>query len=330
MIEKKSILVLIGLATVLLIAGLIYRFYPYFLYKNTSNLTHVPTNTVKEPTQPLSLSDYVNYLNSLNRSEPAAVASGVRVLERSILNFSTNEADQSFLALNTFYIEALNHCNETFWQNESLVAKLRTTTQRYSKSKLFEYLNKPSALQKDPEIKNLVQQISSCGFILSTREGDFYFAENPDFFYNRFSKYLSESLRDFLNLRRQEATEGFAEDAGLQISFSKIGERIINWELYIDKYPDSPLQELANYHYHLYLGTFLFGMDNSRTFEQKRLKPEIKKVYENFKLRFANTKSGSLISRYYEILRSDDFKYTKAAEGFLRNNHVQILPGIQP
>ncbi len=326
--NKKIIFAGLSVIT-LIVAGLIYRFYPYFLYKNTG-FAQIQTKQAKEPTQPLTLSDYQNYLNTLDRSEPAAVASGIRVLERSIANFSVDEADQAFLSFNTYYVEALNHCNETFWQNEGLIAKLRTATKGLSAPKVFEYLNNPSPSRKDPEIRNLVKQTNSSGFVIIKREGSFYFDENADFLYQRFSKYLSVSLRDFLNLRRQEAAEGFAEDAGLTISFAKIGERIINWENYLNNYPNSPLKELANYHYQLYLGTFLFGIDNTEVFERKRLKPEIRKVYESFITKNIKTKSGNLISRYYNVLRSNDFKYTKAAANFLRENQVQILPGFEP
>lgn len=323
-------LLFIGLAILILTIGsLIYHFYPYFLYK-TNGFAQVQANPDKEPTQPLSLTDYQNYLITLDRSKPSAVASGIRALELSIPHFSIDEADQSFLAFNTYYIEALNYCNEIFWQNDRLVTKLRKATQGLSASKTHEYLNKPSSLQKDPEIRNLVQQTNSSGFVLKMRQGSFYFDENSDFLYNRFSKYLSVSLRDFLNLRRQETAEGFTEGAKLQISFAKIGERIIDWENYLNEYPDSPLKELAIYHYQLYLSTFLFGIDDTKVFERKSLKPEIKKVYEDFQLRFAKTRSGNLISRYYKVLRAYDFKYTKAAEKFLYDNQIQILPGFEP
>lgn len=326
----KKKLILAGLALFTLItAGLLYRFYPYFLYKKM-DFAQVQARPDKEPTQPLSLTDYQNYLITLDRANPSAVASGIRVLELSIPHFSVNEADQSFLAFNTYYVEALNHCNETFWQNDRLVAKLRTGTQGLSASKIHEYLNKPSSLQKDPEIQKLVQQTNSSGFILMIHQGSFYFDENSDFLYNRFSKYLSVSLRDFLDLRRREKAEGFMEDAELQISFTKIGERIIDWETYLNKYPDSPLKELAIYHYQLYLSAFLFGIDDTKAFERKRLKPEIIKVYEDFQLRFAKTRSANLISRYYKVLRTNDFKYTKAAEKFLYDNQIQILPGFEP
>jgi hypothetical protein len=319
-----------GLAMILIIAaGLLYRFYPYFLYKNNSS-AQAQVKPGEEPTQPLSLSEYQNYLITLDRSNPAAVAGGIRVLEQSIPYYSLNDADQAFLAFNTYFVEALNHCNETFWQNEALISKLQTAIKGLNPPKTFEFLNKPSSMQKDSEIRNLVEQVNSCGFVIINREGTFYFDENADFLFNHFSKYLSVSLREFLNLRRRETAEGFTEDKDLLISFTKIGERIVDWENYLNNYPDSPLKELANYHYQLYLGTFLFGIDNTETFERKRLKPEIGKVYENFIKRFAKTKSAGLISRYYEVLKANDLKYTKAVEDFLRNNQVQILPGFEP
>lgn len=329
---KKNKIVLYITATVfgLTVAGLLYWFYPFFLYRNTSGPITNSTKPFKEPSQPLSLSGYLNYLNSLDRSDPAAIASGINVLEQSIPAFSIEEADQSFLAFNTFYIEALNLCNETFWQDEKLITKIKNATRGFSGNKLFEFLNQPSALQKDPDIKNLVQKVASSGFILTMREGDFCLIDNPDFLYQHFSKYLSESLRVFLELRRQDATEGFAYDSAAVISFPTIAKHIIDWETYLDKYPESLLQDLANYYYQLNLNTFFFGTANFKVFEKKHLKPEVGKEYKDFIKLYAKTKSGNLISRYYELLRSNDFKYSKTAENFLRTNHVQIFPGIEP
>lgn len=326
---KKKV-VLYGLAiAVVILAGLIYRFYPYFLYR-TLNPIPAPAQRLNEPMQALDLFGYQDYLGSLDRSELQSLASGIRVLERSIPNYSSEDADQSFLAFNTFYVESLNHYNETFWQNESLNAKLKSATENLSPSQAFEFLNTPSALQKDPEIKNLVQQVSSSGLIFAVSEGGFYFSENPDFLYNRFSKYLSESLRSFLELRRRETAEGLIGDIGFQGPFAKIGEQMVNWEKYLEKYPDSPLKELAVFQYQLYLGTFLFGMDNYKVFEDKRLKPEIRTVYQDFIQKYAHTKSANLINRYYFVLRDNNFKYTKATKSFLSENHVPILPGLEP
>lgn len=323
-------MVISGLAIlVIILAGLTYRFYPYFLYQSSHSIP-APAVPVKEPTQPLDLSGYQDYLSSLDRSKIQALADGIGVLERSIPNYSPEEADQSFLAFNTFYIESLNHYNETFWQNENLNAKLKSAIQNLTPAQAFEYLNIPSSSQKDQEIKDLVRQVNSSGLILAVSEGGFYFSENPDFLYNRFSKYLSESLRVFLELRRQETIEGFTNSAGLRIPFAKIGEQVINWEKYIEKYPDSPLKELADFQYQLYLGTFLFGMDNYKVFEDNRLKPDIGKVYQDFTQQYAHTKSANLINRYYQVLRANNFKFTKAVESFLSENHVPILPGLEP
>lgn len=325
---NKKIIVF-GIAMIILIgAGFSYRFYP-FLCQNVPTVL-VQASPLPGPTGPLNPSDYQTYLDSLDRSELQSLVRGVKILELNIPNYSLVEADQAFLAFNTFYIESLNYCNETFWQNESLNSKLRAAIQGLSPTQVNEYLNIPSGLQEDREIKNFVQQISDGGLILTASEGGFYLSENPDFLYNRFSQYLSPSLQAFLQLRRQETAEGFIGNNGLEIPFAKIGERVIKWEKYNDQYPDSPLGELADYQYQMYLGVFLFGIDTSKVFEDKQLKPEIRKVYENFEQLYADTKTANLISRYYDVLSANDFKYNEVVEKFLHDNHVPILPGLQP
>lgn len=325
--NKKVIM--FSIATLILIgADFSYHFYPHLSLNAPTVL--VQASPLPGPASPLNPLEYQAYLDSLDRSDLQSLVNGVKVLERNIPNYSLAEADQAFLAFNTFYIESLNYCNETFWQNESLNSKLRAAIQGLSPTQVNEYLNIPSSLQKDREIKNFVQQISDGGLILTASEGGFYLSENPDFLYNRFSQYLSPSLRAFLELRRQETAEGFIGNHGLEISFAKIGERVIRWEKYNDQYPDSPLGDLADYQYQMYLGVFLFGIDTSKVFEDKRLKPEFRKVYENFKQLYANTKTANLVSRYYDVLSANDFIYNEAVEKFLHDNHVPILPGLQP
>lgn len=123
-----------------ILAGLIYYFSPYFRYSTSSNTTTIPTQAppVKEPAQPLDLLDYQAYLSSLDRSQIQSLASGIRLLEQNIPNYSPEEADQAFLAFNTFYIESLNNYNETFWQNEPLNAKLKAATRNLTPAQAFE------------------------------------------------------------------------------------------------------------------------------------------------------------------------------------------------
>ena len=322
-------IIMLSIAMIILIgAGFSYHFYPHLSLNAPTVL--VQASPLPGSASPFNPSEYQAYLDSLDRSDLQSLVNGVRVLGQNISNYSLAEADQAFLAFNTFFNESLNYCNETFWQDESLNAKLKAAIQGLSPSQAFEYLNIPSSAQQDCEIKKFVQQINDGGLILNPSEGGFYLSENPDFLYNQFSKYLSPSLRVFLGLRRQETAEGFIGENGLEIPFAKIGERIIKWEKYNDKYPNSPLGELADYQYQMYLGVFFFGIDNSKVFENRQLKPEIRGVYENFKHLFADTKSANLISRYYDVLSANDFKYCEAVEKFLQDNHVPILPGLGP
>ncbi len=163
-------------------------------------------------------------------------------------------------------------------------------------------------------------------------EGTYYLDVLPDYFHSIFKGHVSKGLNSYLDQRNKELAEGFSEDAGLRISFNQVYERVVAWENIIQENPHFILSDDADYYYKTYLETLLTGMDNSRVFDgdDRKLNPEIQKLYESIIQSAGNSKSKSIISEYYSIASKNDFKYSEQLDACLKKYDLHTMLCVQP
>lgn len=93
-----------------------------------------------------------------------------------------------------------------------------------------------------------------------------------DFYLLIFEKYVTNDYRDFIRINAEEDKVLYSADAGLAISFNEVGKRVLNWERFIRKYPNSKLLDRATEMYTNYQLNYLFGEDNTPTMEHPNTK----------------------------------------------------------
>lgn len=89
----------------------------------------------------------------------------------------------------------------------------------------------------------------------------------PDHYYSIFRNKVTPDYNLYILQLSKESERLYSADAGLAISWKELGERTVFWENFIKKYPDSFLISRAKELYHNYLYDYLFGMDNTPTYE---------------------------------------------------------------
>ena len=89
----------------------------------------------------------------------------------------------------------------------------------------------------------------------------------PYFYYNIFAKYVTVDFYDYLKILREEDAVLYQADAGLSISFEDLGERIVVWEGFLRKHPNTVLLKNVLERYFTYQIDYLLGMDNTPTAE---------------------------------------------------------------
>ena len=103
--------------------------------------------------------------------------------------------------------------------------------------------------------------------LIATSEGDAMIREVPNFYYNIFKDYVTDDYREYLEIISQENEEPYYEDGSLLVSYDKITDRLLVWENFLKKYPNSDLGEKANFECNIYRMIYILGSDNAPTRE---------------------------------------------------------------
>jgi len=214
-------------------------------------------------------------------------------------------------------------------------AKFYAVTTKLSDSLYTKYNFLVDQLNKDSssvELKCFQSNLTACGIKFLLSEGTYYLDAMSDFLYNNFKDRVSDGVKEYLSIRKDELKQGFSEDAGLLISFEDVYKRVKRWEVFIKNYPNTVCAEEANSYYITYLETLIAGMDNSRLFDfnSNSLLPEIKTLYEKIMKEETASPATKIISSYYSLLSRHNFKYNDSVDMFLKANDLSTMLAVQP
>ena len=182
----------------------------------------------------------------------------------------------------------------------------------------------------DAQIAAFHTALAENGLALFTLGKLLYVDQREEYLYNNFYPYLSSAAQAFLSLRRAELSWGFSDDDMLLISFADVGMRIISWEHYLTRFPDSVLTSTGRHYYQIYLSTFLTGLKKSPIFDGRgRAREEIMLVHRNFILKNYNTGAGKMVEKYYDTLTRVDFRWSRPVREFYEANNITNMHTAQ-
>ncbi|PIF45999.1 hypothetical protein CLU96_3016 [Chryseobacterium sp. 52] len=135
--------------------------------------------------------------------------------------------------------------------------------------KYVNYYDSGTESYKFPEnIKKLSVEFKKAGLeFREVGEGMTEISSVPDYYYSLFKNKVTPDYNAYIAQNAVEAEDNYAADAGLIISWEELGNRLIFWEKFINKYPKSPLLKIVKKDYNNYLYDYLYGMDNTPTYE---------------------------------------------------------------
>lgn len=124
----------------------------------------------------------------------------------------------------------------------------------------------------------------------------------PKHYYSLFKNKVTPDYNTYLEQLSNESESLYSADAGITISWKELGDRVIFWEDFIKKYPNSSLVNKAKETYDDYLYDYLFGMDNTPTFEYStgvlydENKEEFKRIIKKYPKSNVTQKAKELMS----------------------------------
>ena len=103
--------------------------------------------------------------------------------------------------------------------------------------------------------------------IFDLAETEVRIMEVPNYYYNIFKDYVTDDYREYLEITYKENEEPYFTDGSILVSYDKIANRLLTWENFLKKYPNSNLAEIANEKCNIYRRIYILGSDNSPTRE---------------------------------------------------------------
>jgi len=142
--------------------------------------------------------------------------------------------------------------------------------------------------------------------VVEIEEG-FMLTEKKDFYYNIFKNYVSDDYRDFIKLCSEDI-DYIDYFSSLEEHPEIIADKVINWENFLEKYPDSKLKEKAQNICCTYRDDYILALTSSQTTEvlkNGKINKDVKEL-NRFKNKYPNSPTTEIIKYYLENYKNDD------------------------
>lgn len=136
--------------------------------------------------------------------------------------------------------------------------------------KYVNYYNSDKDQYNLPEnVKKITAELKTAGLeFREVGEGMTEIWTIPGYYSSLFKNKLTPDYTVYIRQTDKESESNYAADAGLIVTWEELGARIMFWENFMNKYSESKLIKTVRQDYNNYLYDYLFGMDNTPTFER--------------------------------------------------------------
>ena len=169
--------------------------------------------------------------------------------------------------------------------------------------------------------------------LLDMGEGNAIIAQVPNFYYDIFKDYVTNDYRDYLELVTKEYIEPYFGIEEILVPHEKIADRILAWEEFQKKYPNSDFMATADIEANVYRRAYILGAYNLHTREGGSEKPELYYIPDNILKEFnrfiqANPNSPTVeyINFYLENHKNpniDEILYDKFEKEIVKDYEIK-------
>ena len=156
-------------------------------------------------------------------------------------------------------------------------------------------------------IKKQNEYLNNYGLEVVEIEEGFMLTEKKDFYYNIFKNYVSDDYRDFIKLCSEDI-DYIDYFSSLEEHPEIIADKVINWEKFLEKYPDSKLRKKANDICYSYRDDYILALTSSQTTEvlkNRKINEDVKEL-NRFENKYPNSPTTEIIKYYLENYKNDD------------------------
>jgi len=270
----------------------------------------VPANDTQEKMmQEKIMEDF----NALLGSNPK-ITELAEFMDANISKVSKENASRMVCALEEAQNKYLTELDGKFSLNESVQRELNKV---YKPG--FD-INNVDGIQ-DKDLKELLAETRDSGFKVETAEGMYFPVINYEF-HKRYVSYVTQDIKDYIDIMAVESGKAPAKDASLGIGGDEIIERAVSQEKFLKEHPGSARAEEVKKLYDKYVAFSLFGLNNTPLFsyETKAMDPEAITAYLNAVKSSEDSEYIKLLRIYMEVLAKNNYKLTDEVEKYRKAN----------
>ena len=117
--------------------------------------------------------------------------------------------------------------------------------------------------------------------LIDMGQGNAMIVQVPNFYYDIFKDYVTDDYKDYLELVTKEYNEPYFAIEEILVPHEKIADRILAWEEFQKKYPNSDFMATADIEANVYRRAYILGAYNLHTREGGSEKPELYYIPDN-------------------------------------------------
>lgn len=180
-------------------------------------------------------------------------------------------------------------------------------------------INKIDYIQ-DKKLKDLLIEMRKSGYKIETAEGMYFPVLNYEI-YKNYSSYVTEDLKDYIEIMAVESNKVPVKDGAIMITCDELLQRALNQEQFINKYKNSVKINDIKELYKRYTAFVLYGTDNTPLFsyDTKVLSSEAKNSYIKAIKANNNSKLLSNIKGLLSVLEENNYKLTDEVERYRKS-----------
>ena len=117
--------------------------------------------------------------------------------------------------------------------------------------------------------------------LIDMGQGNAMIVQVPNFYYDIFKDYVTDDYKDYLELVTKEYNEPYFAIEEILVPHEKIADRILAWEEFQKKYPNSDFMATADIEANVYRRAYILGAYKLHTREGGTEKPELYYIPDN-------------------------------------------------
>lgn len=253
--------------------------------------------------------DIMDEFNGLIDSD-ASLAEVIEFTDENIHQLSQENASAVVDELENLQKENLPELDEKFYSDQEVQNEIREIYEPGFDVNIADQLD-------DGKLKSLLTEARDTGYKVETAEGTYFLIMDYSF-YKKYSEYVTEDLRDYIEIMAIESSKVPAKDAGLVIGWDEIVERAMLQDKFLRDYSDSIKKDEVKELYKKYVTFTLLGLNNTPLFkyDTKTMNEEAKAAYMQAA---ESDESGGyiqLLKEYLKVLEQNDYKLTDQVDEY--------------